>query len=404
MHYYAPRQESVTVINILFDGKLLSCLESKPPGRVVHATDLPFLAEDTVMDAIAQQALIALDAEISSLLPVTVPAGLTRQVRVLPLHVTPAGIGGYIGPQSNPQADVYARRVQASVRVAVQGGQDQSASDHIELVTRNLMCQGRLDLRQKGIFWLKPDTIDARSAQFELLYEYAHHPIETEGVIDTLDLALEANVTPYRAKFVWDVSTTALVGQADPLAEFAIADDPDLNAGSPTSQWVFNAAEARIEQNAAVRGGPLTTAQPKKAGAQLLWRPQQAPLTLDKCIFACEFSATSNDGIGVVFHRVDEDNFLYFLASERHRYHMFGRKRAGVYSVVGSINNNAGFALNSRHELKIFSYDGKLSAVVDEQQTLAAEVGEALPAGEIGFLTHGNNRARFYRARVIDLI
>lgn len=356
------------------------------------------------MDAIAQQALNALDAEISSLLPAIVPAGLTRQVRVFPLSVAPTGIGGYIGPQANPPADIYARRVQANVHVAVQGGQEQNATAHIDLVTRNLVTQSRQDLRQKGIFWVKPGIIDARTAQFELLYEYAHHPAESEGIIDTLDLALEANITPYRAKFIWDMSATALVGQPDPLAEFLIADDPDLNAGSPTSQWIFNAAEARIEQNAAVRGGPLTTAQPKKAGAQLLWRPQQAPLALEKCIFACEFSSTSNDGIGVVFHRVDEDNFFYFLASERHRYHLFGRKRAGVYSVVGSINNAVGFSLGARHTLKIFSFDGKLSAVMDEQQTLAADTGEVLPAGEIGFLTHGNNRARFYRARVIELI
>lgn len=356
------------------------------------------------MDAIAQQAMLALDAQISSLLPLPVPAGLTRQVRVLPLNVAPAGIGGYIGPQANPKADVYARRVQASVRVDVQGGQDQNASAHIDLVTRNLTCQSRSDLRQKGIFWLKPDVIDARSARFELLYEYAHHPVESEGVIDTLDFALEANTTPYRAKFVWDVSTTALVGLPDPLAEFTVADDPDVNAGSPASQWVFNAADARIEQNAAVRGGPLTTAQARKAGAQLLWRPAQAPLSLARFVVACEFSSASNDGIGLVFHRIDNNNFYYFLASENNRYHLFGRKREGVYSIVGGINTNAGFSLDAVHELKIFSFDGKLSAVMDEQQTLAADTGESLPAGEIGFLTHGNNRARFHRARVIDLI
>lgn len=355
------------------------------------------------MDAIVQQALTALDAEISSLLPMPVPAGLTRQVRVLPLSVTPVGLGGYIGPQYNPRAEVYGRHVKASVRVAVHGGQDQNASSHIDLVTRNIMSQSRNDLRQKGIFWVKPEAIDARTAQFELLYEYAHHPTTGEGVIDNLDLSLETNVTPYRAKFLWSMAATALVGEPDPLTEFLVADDPDVNAGSPASQWSFNAAEQCIEQNGAVRGGPLNTSQPRKAGAQLLWRPQQAPLSLDRFVAACEFSTTSNDGIGLVFHRTDENNFFYFLASERHRYHLFGRKNAGVYSIIG-MNNNAGFSLNSHHELKVYSFDGKFTAVIDEQQTLAAETGSALPAGEVGFLTHGNNRARFYCARVIDLI
>lgn len=356
------------------------------------------------MDAIAQQALIALDSAVSSLLPVTVPNGLTRQVRVLPLTVVPSGIGGYVGPQTNPQASVYARRVQASVHIAVQGGQDQNATDHINLVTRNLMSQDRSDLRKKGIFWLKAEQIEDRAAQFQLLYEFEFHPVAGEGIINTLDLALEANVTPYRAKFIWDLSTATLTGQPDPLAEFSIADDSDVPASSPPSQWIFNAAEARIEQNAAVRGGPLTTAQPKKAGAQLLWRPSQAPLSLSNFVIASDFLSASTDGIGLVFHRTDANNFLYFLASEKYRYHLFGQKRAGVYNIIGDINTNAGFTLNKHHQLKIFSVDGKLSAVMDEKQTLAADTGGALPAGEVGFFTHGNNRARFYRARVIDLI
>lgn len=355
------------------------------------------------MDTIVQNALTALDTHISSMLPAPVPAGVTRQVRVLPLRVTATGIGGYIGPQENPKADVHARRVQASVRVALQGGQDQNASAHLDLIARQLLSQSRTELRQRGIFWIRPELIDGRNAHFELLYEYAHHPVTGEGVIDVLDLALETNLTPYRAKFVWNMATSSLVGAADPLAEFQVADDPDVNAGSPASQWVFNAADARIEQNAAVRGGPLTLAQPRKAGAQLLWRPQQAPLSLSRCIIGCEFSSQSNDGIGVVLHRLDEDNFYYFLASERHRYHLFGRKSAGVYTTLG-VTNDVGFSLDTRHQLKIYSYDGKLSAVLNEQQTLVAETGVALPAGEIGFLTHGNNRARFHRARVIDLI
>lgn len=355
------------------------------------------------MDTIVQHALTALDAQISSMLPAPVPVGLTRQVRVLPLRVTPAGIGGYIGPQENPKADVHARRVQASVRVALQGGQDQSASSHLDLITRQLLSQSRTELRQRGIFWIKPELIDARNAHFELLYEYAHHPDTGEGIIDMLDLALEPNVTPYRAKFIWSMAGRSLAAEANPLAEFAVDDDPDVNAGSPVSQWGFNAVDLCVEQNAAVRGGPLNLSQPRKAGAQLLWRPQQAALSLSRFIVGCEFSSQSNDGIGMVLHRVDDNNFYYFLASERHRYHLFGRKNAGVYSTLG-VASNVGFSLNTRHQLKIESYDGKLSAVMDEQQTLVAETGVTLPPGEIGFLTHGNNRARFHRARVIDLI
>jgi hypothetical protein len=355
------------------------------------------------MDAIAQQALAALDVAVAGLLPVSVPVGLTRVVRIAPTQITPTGMGGYMGLQTEPQAGVYGRRVQATVRVAVQGGQDQAANDHVDLVTRTLLLQDRTDLRKKGIFKLAADAMEARATQFQLLFEYAFHPVAGEGVIQSLDLALENNLTPYKAQFVWNLATASLADEAQPLADFAVADDPDTNA-APVSQWSYNNAARRIEQNAAVRGGPLTLAQPKKAGAQLLWRPNNAPLALDKFVISCEFESASQDGIGLVFHRKDAQNFYFFLASERNRYHVFGRKQAGTYSLIGTPNTDAGFSLNTHHQLKIISFDGQLSAVLDDEQTLSVDTGENLFGGEVAYLTHGNNRARFYRARAIRLI
>lgn len=355
------------------------------------------------MDSIAQQALAALDAAVTGMLPASVPGGLTRVVRISPTQITPTGMGGYIGLQNEPQAGVFGRRVQATVRVAVQGGQDQLANDHVDLVTRTLLLQDRIDLRKKGIFKLAANAMENRAAQFQCLFEYEFHPGAGEGVIETLDLALENNLTPYKAQFVWNLATLSLAGSATPLADFSVSDDPDATA-TPVSQWAYNDATQCIEQNAAVRGGPLTLAQPKKAGAQLLWRPNGAPLALDKFVMSCEFESASQDGIGLVFHRENSQNFYFFLASERNRYHVFGRKKAGIYILIGAANTDAGFSLNTHHQLKIISFDGQLSAMLDDEQTLSVNAGENLFAGEMGYLTHGNNRARFYRARTIRLI
>jgi len=356
------------------------------------------------MDSIAEQAVAALSAAVVSMLPATVPVGLTRSVRVQPLKISPTGLGAYIGLQTNPQAGVYGRSVQAAVRVSVDGGAETQANEHLDQVTLALLTQDRIDLRQKGIYQLSAHGVEARAVQFQMLFEYAFHPVAGEGEIADLALTLDLNDTPYAARFVWEAATSSLATLPAPLVDFAVADDPDVNAGSPASQWVFNLADKRIEQNAAVRGGPLTTTQAKKAGAQLLWRPAGAPLAIDKFMVAAEFESASDDGIGLVFHRQDDQNFCFFLASERNRYHLFGRKQAGNFSVLGSINTDAGFELNKRHELKIISHDGQLMAFLNNAPTLAVDAGENLQAGEIGFLTHGNNRARFYRARVIRLI
>lgn len=354
------------------------------------------------MDPIAQEALAALDTAVAALLPASVPSGLSRDLMVAPLRITPAGMGGYVGSSVEPAGSVWGRRIEASVRVSIRGGQDPAAMAYLNQVLRALQSQDRVSLRSRGIYRLNSEVSDARHAELSVLFEYLHLPTSGEGVIEQLDLAIDTNPTRYRTRFLFDVSARSLVGQALPLAEFAVADDPDVNAGSPSSQWVFSSASARIEQNAAVRGGPLTLSQPKKAGAQLLWRPQSAALDVRRFIAGVEFESASEDGIGLVFARQDDDNFFYFLASQRNRYHLFGRKQNGVYSIVGTPNTDAGFVINRRTRLRIFVCDGEINAEIDGVRTLSAKVDET-PAGEIGFLTHGNNRARFYRAKLIEL-
>jgi hypothetical protein len=358
------------------------------------------------MDALSELALTALDSAVTGLLPGTVPGGLTRQVRVVPSEVRPAGLGGYVGTHADPRGAVLARRVRATLELAVSGGNDVAASSYLNQMVRSLLLQSQADLRRDGIhrIALDPEGLEARSARLTLDYEYRHLPTESEGIIDTLDLSLDVNLTPYGMRYRWDLAARALVGAPQPLADFQAADDPDLDGGSPASQWTFNSAQARIEQNAATIGGPLDLSQPKKAGAQLLWRPGGEALKLSRFIAAIDFASPSPDGIGLVFGRKDGASFWYFLASERHRYHLFGRKNAGQYSVIADPAADVGFAPNARHVLTLVVFDQTLIAELDGVRTLEAAAPAPVDAGEIGFLTHGNNQARFFRARLIELV
>ncbi len=354
------------------------------------------------MDSIAQEALAALDTAVAALMPATVPGGLTRDLLVAPLRIAPAGMGGYVGSSVEPAGSLLGRRIEATVRVAIRGGQEPAAMAYLNQVVRALQLQDRAAMRRAGIFRISSQIADARHAELSVLFEYIRQPSVGEGVIEQLDFAIDNNPTRYKTRFSFDVDGRALVGQPSPLAEFAEADDPDVNAGSPDSQWSFNNAAARIEQNAAVRGGPLALSQPKKAGAQLLWRPEGHGLSVSRFIAGIEFESSSEDGIGCVFARQDDNNFFYFLASQRHRYHLFGRKLNGVYSVLGAPNLDAGFALNRRNRLRLFACDGELNAELDGVRMLSVSVDD-IPSGEVGFLTHGNNRARFHRAKLIEL-
>ncbi len=359
------------------------------------------------MDTLAESALSALDSTITGLLPTSVPGGLTREVRLLPEAIQPLGLGGYIGTHPDPHGAIYGRQLKAILQITINGGNQSAATGYLDQLIQGLVTQHQADLRREGIHRLKfkSDQIDdPRSARFDLHYEYLHLPTTSGDVIHDLDLSVDLNNTPYKAGFVWDLATSSLVDAPEPLADFFAADEPDLNGNSPAPHWAFNNAQGRIEQTSLARGGPLTLTQPRKAGPQLLWRPGEAGFGLGRFIASVEFESTSPDGIGLVFGRVDADNLWYFLASNRHQYHLFGCKEAGNYRFIGTPSSDVGFELNTRHLLSLCVYDQILIATLDGIQTLAIESDISAPAGEIGFFTHGNDGARFYCARLIELI
>lgn len=357
------------------------------------------------MDSVAVEAVNALEAAVGTLLPAAVPPSLTRSVRVIVMRIRPAGLGGYVGRHPAPAASLFAHRLDARVAINVSGGADDAASEYVAQLAGDMLAQTRAELAQQGIFRLRGMApAGNRDLAFDVGFEYIKVPTAGEGVIDTLDLNLFANTTPYRARFRWDFAAAALVGKPQPLAEFLPVDDPDLNAGSPAGQWSFqSAAPACFVQSAAARGGALALTQPRKAGAQLLWRPKSQPLALARFVAAVDFDSSSPDGVGLVFGRKSATDFWFFLASQRHRYHVFGRRTAAAWRVVGT-PAEAGFALSTRQRLTLGAYDQVLFAELEGDRTLTVAADETVPAGEIGLLTHGNGGARFFAGRLIELV
>jgi hypothetical protein len=359
-------------------------------------------------DLLASAALTALDGAIGAISLPPAPAGLSRQLRVLPDAIRARGLGGYIGEHPAPRGPVRSRVVRAVLEVRVSGGQDAAAATHLGSVVRTLLTQREADLRGQGIERLalrpQPDDADPRQARFDLSFEYRHLPTASEGVIETLDLGLDTNVTPYRARYRTDLATRVLAGAPQPLAQFAPANDTDLDPGSPPGAWSYSAPAQAIAQTAATRGGGLTADDPRKAGAQLLWRIGGAPLALARFIAVVEFESASAQGVGLVFGRTGANDRWHFLMSQASGYHLFGRKTGvGAWHTVGA-PASAGFATGVRHTLAITVFDHTLRAALDGVQTLEVHSDDPVPAGEIGFFTHGNNGARFHRMRLLELV
>ncbi len=359
-----------------------------------------------MVDPEAAAALAALGTAVNGLPWPAAPAGLTRQLNLSPSRIRPRGLGGYVGEHPDPRGPIRARLLDAILELRVSGGSEAAAGDYLRGLTRALLTQHHTDLRAQGIERLSrrdEPGADPRRAHFDLRFEYRHLPTASEGLIETLDLGIDTNVTPYRARYRVDFASRTLSGNPQPLAEFAPVDDTDLNAGSPSGAWSYNASVECIVQTSAARGGALTLNQDRKAGAQLLWRTGGAPLALARFIAVIEFESASPDGIGIVFARTGADDRLHFLASQRHGYHVFGRKAgAGAWSAIGA-PAAAGFATGMRHTLAITVFDHTLRAALDGVQTLDVQTDTPVPAGEIGFFTHGNDSARFHRVRLVEL-
>ncbi len=358
-------------------------------------------------DPVATAALAALDSAVSGLAWPAPPAGLSRQLNLSPNSIRPRGLGGYVGEHAAPRGAVRARLLDAILELRVSGGSDAAAGDYLRSLAGTLLTQQHGDLRAQGIERLRrhaDDGVDPRQARFDVSFEYRHLPVASEGLIDTLDLGFDTNLTPYRARYRFDLAMRTLAGAPNPLAGFVPVDDTDLNAASPVGAWTYDALAGCIVQSAATRGGALTASDSRKAGAQLLWRLDGAPLALARFIAVVEFESTSQDGIGLVFGRTGDNERLHFLASQRNGYHVFGRKTgAGAWSRIGE-PAAAGFTTGVRHTVAVTVFDHTLRASLDGVQTLEVQTPTPVPAGEIGFFTHGNNGARMHRARLIELL
>jgi hypothetical protein len=356
-------------------------------------------------DGVSQDALTALEAAINALLPAPVPAGLTRRMRVRPQAVRALGLGGYVGRHLGPDGTLQGRRVAARVDLDVEGGNDATAGNYAATLAGQLLTGTRSEYASRGIRRIQGIApAGNRNIAFDVDFEFVHTPTAGEGLITTLALDTYTNVTPYRSTLVADFAAASLVGTPVPLADFIARTDAQA---APAGAWSVSPVDpAAIVQTAASAGGVTSLAEPRKAGAMLLWRPGGVALNLPRFVLSVAFSSIDPDGVGVVFHRRAADDYRYFLASARHGYHLFGRRRPAGFEVTATAP--FGFSTTVPQRLAVTVFDGRLIAEFGERRTLVADIGTdsatAGPAGgEVGLLTHANSLVRFTAGRLMAL-
>jgi hypothetical protein len=143
-------------------------------------------------DPLATEALSALEAAFSSLMPAGVPAGLGRNVLIDPQRIRPLGLGGFVGNHHAPDAALYGRRVTARVELGVTGGNDNSARQYLSGMAAGLLASSRSELAALGIHRLsRLDTDMPRAIAFSVDFEFIPIPAASTERITEVVLSIE---------------------------------------------------------------------------------------------------------------------------------------------------------------------------------------------------------------------
>src|SRR5215831_12040407 len=212
------------------------------------------------MDPVAADAFSGLADALGSLLPPAGDPSLAPELTINPVRMHPLGLGGYVGPHTLPAGDVVGRFLEAKALVEVKAASVGGLDAAVGTVTRALVGARPAVLRAAGILGLELDELGekapppepadnaSQAVTFAVAYEFLKEPTDSGGTIASIPVDLELTGANEPRVLV----STAF--EDDPLDSFEVVDDP-LAATNAPSQWVYAAADQRVEQQSAISGG-----------------------------------------------------------------------------------------------------------------------------------------------------
>jgi hypothetical protein len=346
---------------------------------------------------------------METLLPIAPDPDFQATLAVVPLRVTPTGIGGFVGVNAEPIGDVVGRRLQARVDVTVRADDLDGLGAAVADVSRSLLGASAADLRGQGILRMSLDetgesTVTGQGANqvarrelgFTVLFEHLRLPEEGEGVIETVPLMIDSGSTEQGGRVL--LSSRFIEGS---LAWFEVLDDPLATQFGP-SAWEFDAAAGVIRQTSNIQGGSFEI-NPNKPGTYLVLRDTPGMVTPRDFVLSAELSSDDEDALGFVFRFADVDNFYFMLLDDRRDYRMIGRKVAGAFEALDppAVDPRPGFVPGEIRSVRLAAQGDAFRLHLDGELVLEAS-DAALPGpGRVGFMCRANTAASFHR---IDLV
>lgn len=405
----------------IFMGYRTSRLWSLIALLVLHVPDVSVIRElepwrGYSVDEISKQAIDSLTAIVTAILP---PGVNQANIMLIPKKVACIGIGGVVGISSNPSGEIIGRNVEANVDITVKANDENTLRSQLAEVASAFMTKSRKEMVEQGLSRLEITEPGASinitggfqsSVSLTVQYEYLKTPTDSSGIIKeiplNMDLGLQdkqapvAPAEPQPAAQTTTIIDTAL--GAGSLIKFEVIDDLQITQYGP-SKWQENIAGSSIDQTSSIKGGGLTLSV-KKAGTYLLLRTSADIPVVQNFHLTTRMQSNETDGIGAVFRWKDADNFYFFLASQRHKYHFIGKKVGGVFAFLQTpaAQSGQGYTTGVAFNLRVEAEGNLFKAFMDDVLVVEGEDNSIAEAGRVGFMCHGNSKAHFQNIKLVQ--
>lgn len=354
-------------------------------------------------------AIDALNGEIAGFLSAAVPPLPAPQVLVHAMRAGLPGVGGFVGVNAAPLAELHARVLEAEVTVRVMAASRAALLEAEARAARDIIAADPALLRRRGVLRIArisdpaapvleaDDGIAApfgRDLRFAVRYEYRPLPTDSEASIDAVpqDVTLAPVTGAGRLLYATEFLT-------DPLADFDVFSSP----GSGTAgNWTHDPAAQELVQTGSRRGG-ADGVSGNKTGTYLVLRPAVAGGAVRDVVLRAEVRSDGPGGIGVVHHFRDPQNFDFALLEAPAQIRVLGRRVENAGSLLAASGEDAGLPIGEWLRLRLLAAGGRTELSVNERVVLTSQdPAQPLP-GAVGLFCREADRARFRHFRLSSL-
>lgn len=356
-------------------------------------------------------AIDALNGEIAGLMSAAVPPLPAPEVLVHAMRAGLPGVGGFVGLNAAPVAEIHARVLEAEVTVRVMAASRAALLDAEARAARDIIAADPDLLRRRGVLRIAriPDpaapVLEAgdgiaapfgRDLRFAVRYEYRPLPIAGEGSIDAVsqDVTVASVTGPGRLLYATEFLT-------DALTDFDVFSS---NGSGTAGNWSHDAAAGEVVQTGS-RSGGTDGVSGNKTGTYLVLRPAVAGGTLQDFVLQAEMRSDGPGGIGIVYHFRNPQNFDFALLEEPSQIRVIGRRidNVGSLPAQGGQTAGAGFPVGEWLRLRLLADGGKTELAINERVVLTGQDDAQIVPGAVGFFCRGADRARFRHFRLSSL-